>query len=280
MDGVLILNKESGFTSNDAICVLRGILRERRIGHTGTLDPMATGVLPICIGKATHIASLIEAKDKTYEAELIWGMETDTADVTGTVTKTSDVLFDREALARVIPTFTGEISQLPPMYSAVKVNGRRLYDLARAGKTVERKARTVTISELSVLSADERGAKLRIRCSKGTYIRTLVEDIGRATGTLATMSALCRTQNGPFLLSEAQTLDEVKAGPKLLPIESFFADLPIFETAQTHLLQNGNPFGVPADFAVGQRFRAYGPDGFKAVYEVSESGLAAPWKMF
>ena len=209
MNGILLVDKPSDWTSNDVVQKLRGLLRERRIGHAGTLDPMATGLLTVFVGRATRAVEFAEADAKCYRAALHLGLTTDTQDITGTVLRQQEPDVTREALEEVLERFRGEIRQVPPMYSAVKVNGERLYRLARRGETVERAARTVTIHSLDLLGREGEDWILEIRCSKGTYIRTLCHDIGDALGCGGCMAALRRLEAGCFTVDEAHTLEEI-----------------------------------------------------------------------
>lgn len=249
MTGVLILDKPADFTSFDAVAVCRRLCHERKIGHTGTLDPMATGVLPLLLGKATRAASLLEDTDKEYEAGFRLGMATDTEDSTGKVLETSETPVSREVLENLLPRFRGEIMQVPPMYSAVLKDGKRLYELARKGIEVERDARPVTIFKLELTEYNEesREGKLVVSCSKGTYIRTLIADLAKAAGSLGVMTALRRTKACGFTLADAITLDEAKAlseagtlQQKLRPVESLFAHLPEVNVSDPQAVRFGN----------------------------------------
>ena len=298
--GMLTIYKEKGYTSSDAVARLRGILRMRKIGHTGTLDPDAEGVLPMCLGNATRICELIADREKEYLAVMRLGVLTDTQDMSGEILsqvpeeRIREILLndkrisggteeedrekylkneqisdgkieddrkteeDRIILDKILvaaSSFTGEIEQIPPMYSAVKVNGKRLYDMARKGITVERKPRRITIYSLQIEEVNLPLVRLRVRCSKGTYIRTLCEDLGNALGTGAAMQSLLRTRVGQFTLDEALTLDEVERIAKteseklpglIQPVDSFFADLPAAECTDEalRLLKNGNVLTV------------------------------------
>ena len=202
MDGVLVVRKEKGFTSHDVVAKLRGILHMKKIGHTGTLDPDAEGVLPVVLGKATRLVEMLTEKEKTYETVLHLGIETDTQDMTGQVLKELPVQVSEEKLKETVESFLGEQQQIPPMYSALKVNGKKLYELAREGKTVERKARPVTFSEIQIMEMDFPLIKLSVTCSKGTYIRTLCHDIGQKLGCGGCMEELLRTRSGQFTLEE------------------------------------------------------------------------------
>ena len=200
MDGVIVIRKEKGFTSHDVVAKLRGILHMKKIGHTGTLDPDAEGVLPVALGKATRLVDMITDKEKTYEAVMRLGVVTDTQDMSGTVlSQTEDISVTEEELRTVIGSFVGDYMQVPPMYSALKVNGKKLYELAREGKTVERKARPVHFYEIEILDIDFPLVRFCVTCSKGTYIRTLCHDIGEKLGCGAAMETLLRTKVGRFL---------------------------------------------------------------------------------
>ncbi|MBQ1242281.1 MAG: tRNA pseudouridine(55) synthase TruB, partial [Oscillospiraceae bacterium] len=207
-DGIIIIDKPQGWTSMDICAKLRGVFREKRIGHAGTLDPMATGVLPVFVGKATKAVSFAEDGKKEYHALLRLGLVTDTQDTTGTVLSECEANIGEAELRAVLPRFTGEISQVPPMYSAIKIGGQKLYDLARKGQEVERKARNITVYELELVEMlSPREAKLRVVCSKGTYIRTLCHDIGAALGCGGCMAELRRTQASGFSIAEAVTME-------------------------------------------------------------------------
>ncbi len=250
MNGIIILDKPSGFTSFDAVAVLRGVTREKKIGHTGTLDPMATGVLPILLGRAAKALNFLPDTDKEYRAAFRLGERRDTGDITGEVVETSAAPVEQEALLEVLPRFRGEILQVPPMYSAVSVGGKRLYELARQGLEVERPARPVTISGLELCSYDPvtRQGVLLVRCSKGTYIRTLIEDLAKAAGTCGTMTALRRTRACGFSQEDALTLEQLKElGSQgrweeiLRPTEGLFGEYPVVTVspAQARRFQNG-----------------------------------------
>lgn len=230
--GVILIDKPSGFTSFDVIAVLRGVLRERRLGHTGTLDPMATGVLPVLVGKATRAADILPENEKSYRAGFALGYSTDTLDITGEVVKRSGKTASREEILTALDSFRGVITQLPPMYSAVQVGGRRLYDLARQGVSVERTPRRVEVYSAELIGFDEsaQSGELEISCSKGTYIRSIIDDLGELLGTGGVMTALTRTSSQGFGLSECVTLDEIKkmSDPwtRLIPTDSLFERYP------------------------------------------------------
>lgn len=210
MDGIINVYKEKGMTSFDVLRALRRILREKKMGHTGTLDPMAEGVLLVCVGKATKYVDALMAKEKIYQAELTLGIETDTEDSTGKILSEEEVSISKEDIEKILPRFLGKQEQIPPMYSAKKLDGKKLYELAREGKTVERKPSQIEIFALEILSYDCPKLRFRIHCSKGTYIRTLCKDIGEALGTKACMSALLREQVGEFSLKESYRLSEIE----------------------------------------------------------------------
>lgn len=233
--GILLMNKPQGFTSHDVVAKLRGILHTRRIGHGGTLDPLATGVLPVFVGGATKAADFAAAQDKQYVAGFTLGCETDTQDVTGEVLRRSGQTATREEVAQAAARFLGAQQQVPPMYSAVKVNGQKLYDLARKGKEVERPARDIFVREMTVTDFDEASQQgtLRLTVSKGTYVRTLVNDLGASLGTFATMHSLVRTRAGAYPLEQCHSFDEVERAMQegtvqdlLLPVDGLFAEHP------------------------------------------------------
>lgn len=222
MDGILLVDKPAEWTSMDVCAHLRGVLHEKHIGHTGTLDPNATGLLVVLTGKGTKAAKYAENDTKEYVARLRLGIKTDTQDIWGTVLKKNGSEYSREEVEAVLDRFRGPIMQLPPMYSAIKIRGKKLYEIARRGGDVEREPRPITIYRLELLDPDENGDwGLVIECSKGTYIRTLCSDIGDALGCGGCMSALRRTRAGDFTLSEAHTLEEIRANPEayILPLE-------------------------------------------------------------
>jgi len=212
LDGIINIYKEKGYTSFDVVAKLRGILHQKKIGHTGTLDPDAEGVLPVCLGKATKLCELLTEKNKSYEAVIKLGVRTDTMDMTGKVLGTSEYSGDEETVYSVINSFVGEMEQIPPMYSAIKIDGKKLYELARKGITVERKPRKITIHEIEVkdVNLEEGLVKIKTCVSKGTYIRSLCEDIGKKLGCDACMSELLRTQSGPFDIKESLKLEEIE----------------------------------------------------------------------
>ena len=251
MDGVIVIRKEKRFTSHDVVAKLRGILHMKKIGHTGTLDPDAEGVLPVALGKATRLVDMITDKEKTYEAVMRLGVVTDTQDMSGTVlSQTTELSVTEEELCIVVSSFVGDYMQVPPMYSALKVNGKKLYELAREGKTVERKPRPVHFYEIEILDISFPLVRFRVTCSKGTYIRTLCHDIGEKLGCGAAMESLLRTKVGRFTLDDAitltQTEEAVQKGTiesKILGIEEILAEYPRVCCTKEgdRLLANGNP---------------------------------------
>lgn len=281
MNGVLVIDKPEDFTSFDVIAVVRGVCGTKKAGHTGTLDPMATGVLPVLLGNATKAQSLMPDSDKAYEAEFMLGVRTDTLDITGSVTARKEARLRYEDIERVLPQFRGEIMQLPPMYSAVSVDGRRLYDLARQGIEVEREKRAVTIERLELLGFDEKTqtGRLSVSCSKGTYIRTLIDDIGEKLGTYAVMTKLRRTLACGYGIDEAIPLDElralkesqgIEAVQKLIkPTETVFAPYRAVyvSAAQAKRFKNGGGLDAGRTALVkmnkqnGEIFRVYERDG-------------------
>lgn len=210
INGILNVYKEKGYTSHDVVAKLRGIVGQKKIGHTGTLDPDATGVLPVCLGKATKVCDLLTDKDKTYEAVLLLGKETDTQDTTGEVLKEHPVEMSEGEVRKAIQSFLGEYSQIPPMYSALKVNGKKLCDLARSGIEVERKGRNVTVFQIDILEMELPRVTMRVHCSKGTYIRTLCHDIGKSLGCGGCMESLKRIQSADFTIDTAWTLSQIQ----------------------------------------------------------------------
>ena len=250
-NGIINIYKEAGFTSHDVVAKLRGILKQKKIGHTGTLDPEAVGVLPVCLGKGTKVCDLLTDKDKVYETVMCLGVVTDTQDMTGEVLSRAEVHVTHEMLEEVLETFRGEYDQIPPMYSALKVQGKKLYELAREGKVVERKARRVQILGLEILAMDPDGihVHMRVHCSKGTYIRTLCHDIGEKLGCGAAMEKLVRTQVGVFEIKDALTLSQIESYVQnnqvdtvICSIDSMFQMWPAGKTdaLSDRLLYNGN----------------------------------------
>ncbi|MBO4515470.1 MAG: tRNA pseudouridine(55) synthase TruB [Lachnospiraceae bacterium] len=289
LNGIIIVNKEPGFTSNDVVAKMRGICRQKKVGHTGTLDPDATGVLPVCLGTGTKLCDMLTDKEKEYVTELLLGVTTDTQDVSGTVLSERPVDVTEEQVREVIMSFLGAYDQIPPMYSALKVNGKKLYELAREGKEIERKARRVEILELEILEMKLPVVKMRVGCTKGTYIRTLCHDVGEKLGCGGTMKSLVRTKVGRFTLEQAHSLAEIERirdgslglESVLIPTEAAFLDLRrvCVKPEADKLLLNGN--AVPVDklmvsgvsFSDGERIRVCTSDGrFLGLYEFAKAG--------
>ena len=286
MNGIILVDKPKGFTSHDVVAKLRGILRERRIGHSGTLDPMATGLLVVFIGRATRAVEFAESHQKEYIAGLRTGIVTDTQDITGAVLKTSDKAVTIGELSAVLPEFTGEIMQIPPMYSAIKVNGQKLYDLARSGVEIERKSRAVTIKELEILGEEAGDFALRVVCTKGTYIRTLCHDIGERLGTGAAMSSLRRTVAGNFSIADAHTIDEIRELNEkgeldkiLRPVDSLFSEYPSVTVSEWQLKKClcGNSFETSEK---NGKYRVYDEKGGFLMLGNVENGIMSTVKSF
>ena len=278
MNGIVIIDKPQDWTSQDVVSKLRGVLHTKRIGHGGTLDPMATGVLPVFVGRATRGVEFFEHAEKTYEAVLHLGIHTDTEDITGTILEERPVNVTRESLEAALENFRGEILQIPPMYSAIKIGGQKLCDLARKGREVERKPRPVTIHELTLLHFDGTFAALRVRCSKGTYIRTLCKNIGESLGCGGCMESLRRTAAGAYTIDEAIPLQQLVEcdDPEryLRPVDTMFAAYPAVTLTekQTQRCRNGNSFTI--DLPDGT-YRAYGQDEeFLALAKVEEKVMS------
>lgn len=289
MNGIININKPLGMTSHDVVGRLRRILGIKKIGHTGTLDPDASGVLPMCIGRATKTADMLTAQNKQYIAEVTLGSATTTLDASGEVTETSEVNVDECDIQSVVTEFVGDIMQIPPMYSAIKIDGKRLYELAREGVEVERKPRPVTIEKIEILGIDLENKKfsMKVDCSKGTYIRTLCDDIGRRLGCLAHMSALIRTRSGRFCIDDAYTLDEVEkmAGEGdmsfLVPIDKVFEELPklILSSRRAKLMCNGVQISAQG-IIDGEAYRVYDESGSFLTISEAENGLLKILKTF
>ena len=284
--------KEPGYTSHDVVARLRGILKQKKIGHTGTLDPAAQGVLPVCLGIGTRLCYLLTDRDKTYCAVLLLGQETDTQDTTGKVLREERekaMTLDEENIRRTVGGFIGDYNQIPPMYSALKVQGKKLYELARQGKTVEREARPVKIYEIEIEEISLPRIRLTISCSKGTYIRTLCHDIGEALGCAGCMEQLTRTRAAGFRIEDSLKLDEIEAlagegriAERIVPVEAALSDYPALASRPEAdgLVHNGNPcfarqldgtdqqIKEPGD---GQLFRMYDSEGLlMGLYEYEE----------
>ena len=296
MDGIINVYKEKGFTSHDVVAKLRGILHIKKIGHTGTLDPDAVGVLPVCIGKGTKLCDMITDTDKTYEAVMLLGISTDTQDISGNVLSKKDVAVDEKTLIETIDSFVGEYKQITPMYSAIKVNGRKLYQLAREGIEIERRPRDVYIRSIHIndmnLQDDEPSVTMTVSCSKGTYIRTLCHDIGEKLGCGACMKSLSRTRVGRFYIDDSYTINQIAAlnlkgelSSIVTPVDSMF-DYPEIRIKREYdkLLYNGNQLPLSAGKALDgntdDKVRIYNESGeFIGIYSMDDSGYK-PVKIF
>lgn len=280
LNGIMLIDKPCNWTSHDVVGKLRGILHERRIGHSGTLDPMATGLLVVFVGRATRAVEFAEADSKEYIAGLRLGISTDTQDITGNTLKSSNSLPSKAELEQALSAFKGEISQIPPMYSAIKVGGRKLYELARRGESVERKPRRVTIDKLDIIGENEDNYVLDVVCSKGTYIRTLCNDIGDTLGCGGCMSSLRRVKAGAFSIEKAHTIDEIQAAADnggldeiIIPVDRLFSaypELTVRDTAEKKL-RNGNVIKLAAPNGTYRVYTETG--GFLLLGEVADNKL-------
>lgn len=283
MDGIVIVDKPQDWTSQDVTAKLRGVFQTRRIGHGGTLDPMATGVLPVFVGRATRGVEFFEHAEKTYETVLRLGIATDTEDITGTVLEEKPVRVTQQEILSVLERFKGDIQQIPPMYSAIKINGQKLCDLARKGREVERKPRTITIHALDFLDMEGADVRLRVHCSKGTYIRTLCKDIGDALGCGGCMAALRRVTAGSYDIRDAIPLSELVAsndpGRYLRGVDSMFEQYPAVTLTEKQALRtrNGNSFSI--DLPEGT-YRAYDKDSEFLMLAKVTDGVMSTIKSF
>ena len=291
VSGIILLDKPLGFTSNAALQKVRWLLNAEKAGHTGSLDPLATGVLPLCFGEATKFSQYLLDSDKGYETVMQMGQTTNTADAEGEVLQTREVTVGRADIEALLPRFRGPISQIPPMYSALKRDGQPLYKLARAGEVVEREARSVTINRLELLECEGTRARLTVGCSKGTYIRTLVEDIGEALGCGAYVAELRRTQAGPFELAQTVTLEELEQAHAeggnealdrfLQPVDSGLQDWPLLQFSEHSAFYwlQGQPVRAPEAPKFGM-VRVQDHNGrFIGIGEVSDDGRIAPRRL-
>ncbi len=279
MNGVVVIDKPKGITSHDVVGMMRKRFGTRRVGHTGTLDPMATGVLPICIGNATRAADMLIESDKEYIAEFVLGKTTDTLDIEGQVLTESEVFVTEAEVRDAVSKFAGEILQIPPMYSAIKKDGKKLYELAREGKEIEREARKVTIYSIDILKIELPMVEICVKCSKGTYIRTLCDDIGKALGTGAVMTALRRTMTAGFDLSNAYTIEEIDAledkSSVLLATDKLFESYKAIKLneKQTRSITNGVQM-TWRDGHEGEMVRLYSHEGkFLCVSQIRDMKL-------
>lgn len=295
IDGFINIYKEQGYTSFDVVAKLRGILKQKKIGHTGTLDPMAEGVLLVCLGSATKMCDLLTEKNKTYTCTMLLGKTSDTEDVTGKLTDVTDIYPDEQTVIETVMSFVGDYMQIPPMYSAIKVNGKKLYELARAGQVIERQPRPVTIHSIQILSTDLPRVTFDVSCSKGTYIRSLCRDIGEKLGCGAVMERLIRTEVKGFTIEESLTLDAVEKArddgtlmQHVLTTDKLMPDIPELHISAKgeKLLANGNKLSADS-FVENQIYRdtyvkVYDEHGrFAALYKYSdEKRQYVPFKMF
>jgi len=283
MDGIVIVDKPEGWTSQDVTAKLRGVFATRRIGHGGTLDPMATGVLPVFVGRATRGVEFFEHAEKTYEATIRLGLTTDTEDITGTVLEEREAEISEGEFLGILEKFRGQIQQIPPMYSALKVGGQKLCDLARKGREVERKPRTITIHKLECLEFSGKTARLLVHCSKGTYIRTLCKDIGEALGCGGCMQALRRVSAGDYTIDEAVPLETLiqtrQPEAYLRNVDTLFFGYPEYRLTpnQEKRCRNGNSFSIA--LADGT-YRAYGQNGEFLMLAQVKDGVMSTVKSF
>lgn len=302
INGIILINKEKKFTSHDVVAKMRGIAEQKKVGHTGTLDPEATGVLPLCFGKATKVCDLLTNKTKEYKATLLLGKESDTQDIWGTILKESPINVSEDEIKEAVLSYIGESLQIPPMYSALKVNGKKLYELAREGKEIDREPRKIVISMIEIDSVQIPEVTFRVVCSKGTYIRTLCYDIGKKLGCGGLMSSLTRTRVGDFLLEQTYTLDQVQErkdrgelGLIVLPVDTVFLKLKKIHIKKDakKWIDNGNVILSDqteeydgkkngSELENGEEIRVYNDDKeFCAIYTVDvERNLFVPKKMF
>lgn len=293
INGILNVYKDRGYTSHDVVARLRGILKQKKIGHTGTLDPDATGVLPVCLGSGTKLCDMITDKSKEYEAVMLLGITTDTEDASGKTLSEAEYPLDEELVKKITMSFIGEYDQIPPMYSAIKINGKKLYELAREGKTIERKPRQVVINDIKITEINLPRVKFTVSCSKGTYIRSLCRDIGEKIGCGACMESLVRTRVGVFEIEESLTLQKIEAlvsqnaiSDAVTPMDKVFSEYPAVTVYERNrkLVENGNMF--PGDRDKCSNFecvRVYLDEGhtFAGIYRYdSERGFFMPVKMF
>lgn len=287
LEGIVNILKPPGMTSSDVVSDVRRIYNTRRVGHTGTLDPGAAGVLPVCIGRATRLFDLLVDKEKEYIAEITFGIETDTQDSYGKVTERCDAVVSEADLISVLPRFVGEIEQIAPMYSAVRVDGKKLYELARAGAETVEKKRSITVKDISILGkTGENKYLVSITCSKGTYVRTLCADIGRALGTCAHMSFLLRVRSGAFSVQDAYTIAELREIKEQNGLEETLVSvedalymletlsLELDDTDMLHFKNGAEITGTPGDdYPVGKQFKTYANGEFMGIGERTEEGI-------
>lgn len=275
VNGIINVYKEKGYTSFDVVAKMRGIFGQKKIGHTGTLDPDAQGVLPVCLGKATKVCDLLTDKDKVYKATMLLGIQTDTLDISGKVCNKAVVNVTEQQVRDVISTFVGTIEQVPPMYSALKVNGKKLYELAREGRIIERKARKVSIYDITIDEICLPEVVMTVSCSKGTYIRSLCDDIGTKLGCYGCMKELLRTKVACFDIGDAYKISEIEKLKEsiVLPVDMLFENIPAVNTVlmAQKLIENGNR--IPAEMinADGNKRRKYDDEGRYRIYNPEDS---------
>lgn len=287
MNGIILVDKPQGWTSHDVVAKLRGIYQQRRIGHSGTLDPMATGVLAVFLGRGTRAVELCENDEKEYVAELLLGIVTNTQDITGEVLEQHSVEVSRQQLEAVLEQFLGPQQQIPPMYSAVKIGGKKLYELARKGQSVERKPRSIAIHELELCDFDGKTARIRVVCSKGTYIRTLCHDIGAALGTGGCLSSLRRTRAGRFAIDDCVTMEQIQQARDqnahmafLRPVDSLFSGCPAVYLGEKEALRCKNGAENAVSGMPDGTYRVYGPGNEFLMLGQCQNGVLRTVKSF
>lgn len=287
MNGIILVDKPQGWTSHDVVAKLRGIYQQRRIGHSGTLDPMATGVLAVFLGRGTRAVELCENDEKEYVAELLLGTVTNTQDITGEVLEQHPVEVSRQQLEAVLEQFLGPQQQIPPMYSAVKIGGKKLYELARKGQSVERKPRSIVIHELELCDFDGKTARIRVVCSKGTYIRTLCHDIGAALGTGGCLSSLRRTRAGRFAIDDCVTMEQIQQARDqnahmafLRPVDSLFSGCPAVYLGEKEALRCKNGAENAVSGMPDGTYRVYGPENEFLMLGQCQNGVLRTVKSF
>lgn len=287
MNGIILVDKPQGWTSHDVVAKLRGIYQQRRIGHSGTLDPMATGVLAVFLGRGTRAVELCENDEKEYVADLLLGIVTNTQDITGEVLEQHPVEVSRQQLEAVLEQFLGPQQQIPPMYSAVKIGGKKLYELARKGQSVERKPRSIVIHELELCDFDGKTARIRVVCSKGTYIRTLCHDIGAALGTGGCLSSLRRTRAGRFTIDDCVTMEQIQQARDqnahmafLRPVDSLFSGCPAVYLGEKEALRCKNGAENAVSGMPDGTYRVYGPENEFLMLGQCQNGVLRTVKSF
>lgn len=287
MNGIILVDKPQGWTSHDVVAKLRGIYQQRRIGHSGTLDPMATGVLAVFLGRGTRAVELCENDEKEYVADLLLGIVTNTQDITGEVLEQHPVEVSRQQLEAVLEQFLGPQQQIPPMYSAVKIGGKKLYELARKGQSVERKPRSIVIHELELCDFDGKTARIRVVCSKGTYIRTLCHDIGAALGTGGCLSSLRRTRAGRFAIDDCVTMEQIQQARDqnahmafLRPVDSLFSGCPAVYLGEKEALRCKNGAENAVSGMPDGTYRVYGPENEFLMLGQCQNGVLRTVKSF